>query len=222
MPLINFHTHRPAGSPNELSIRSVSPEEAVLGVPSGIFTVGIHPWDATRIEVQEWIEAMDGLAASTRVAGVGEVGLDRLRGCELTIQEEILRRQICVAERHRKPVVIHCVRAWDRLMRLRGELNPTTPWSVHGFMGSRELAKQLVDSGFYLSFGSILLNPVSKTIESIRAVPLDRLFLETDNSDASILNIYQAASRILMVELENLQAQILDNYRRFFPQPSKA
>ena len=70
-----------------------------------------------------------------QVIALGECGLDALRGALLEEQERIFRHQIRLAEAYNKPVTLHIVRTFDRLLRLHKELHPTTQWTVHGFRG---------------------------------------------------------------------------------------
>lgn len=151
----------------------------LMGVPDTAhgeawYSVGIHPWETATVigpDVWGWLERT---AADARVAAIGECGLDALRGAPLGDQESLFLRQAKLAGRLEKPLIIHCVRAWHRLLALRKELPDTVPLIIHGFRGKPELARQLLDAGFSLSFGT-KYNPATMAL-----CPPQRLYRETD------------------------------------------
>jgi len=150
------------------------------------------------------------------VIAVGEIGLDKVRGASIDKQIEIFEKQVQIAEKLQKPVVIHCVRAWAELIESRKRLKPTTPWAIHGFRGQSELAKQLIDYGMYLSFGPGILNASDLLHETIRTVPLNRLFIETDELDVSLKYLYTTVSKIKKVSFRDLDENISFNFAEFF------
>jgi TatD DNase family protein len=90
------------------------------------------------------------------------------------------------------------------------------PWIIHGFIGKPELARQLIRQGCYLSFGQALLHGNANLCKVMAETPLDKLFLETDVAEISIREIYAAGAKILGLELEQLQQQLLSNFQRVF------
>lgn len=138
----------------------------------GWYSAGIHPWVADRADEHwSWLEQT---AAHPHVAAIGEAGLDALRGPDLDTQTAVFKRQAELAERLGKPLIIHAVRTWPQLMALHRQLKPAQPWIIHGFRGKPQLARQLLDHGFSLSFGKHY-NP-----ESYELTPPDRRYHETD------------------------------------------
>ena len=87
---------------------------------------------------------------------------------------------------------------------------------VHGFNNNKEIALQLLKSGCYFSFGKALLIKDSNASQVISIIPSDRLFLETDDADTTIENIYSAASNILNLETETLKKIISANFKNVF------
>ena len=83
---------------------------------------------------------------------IGEAGFDKLRGPSPELQRKVFEEQVAISEELKKPVVIHCVRAWDELLAVHKKLKPKMPWLIHGFRGNTELAAQLLSKGMYLSF----------------------------------------------------------------------
>lgn len=190
LPYVNIHTHRPTGSGIELR------------------TEGVHPWDADMRLVATLGERLSDAQA------VGETGLDFVHGPSREMQTEALRAQLRLARERGLPVVLHCVRAFEPLMR---ELAACEPRAVifHGFIGSPEQARRALAKGYFLSFGErAFASP--KTLAALRETPLSQLFLETDDSPVPIAEIYARAAEAKGVPEEELQRAILDNYKRIF------
>ena len=151
---------------------------------------------------------------SASVSAGRETGLDFVRGADRAAQLSALRTQLRLARERGLPVVLHCVRAFEPLMR---ELAASEPRAVifHGFIGSPEQARQALAKGYCLSFGErTFASP--KTLAALRETPLSQLFLETDDSPVPIAEIYARAAEAKGVPEEELQRAILDNYKRIF------
>ena len=190
LPYVNIHTHRPTGSGIELR------------------TEGVHPWDADMQLVATLGEQLSDAQA------VGETGLDFVHGPSREVQFGALRAQLRIARERGLPVVLHCVRAFEPLMR---ELAACEPRAVifHGFIGSPEQARQALAKGYFLSFGErAFASP--KTLAALRETPLSQLFLETDDSPVPIEEIYARAAEARGVPTEVLQRATLANYERIF------
>jgi len=143
--------------------------------------------------------------------------LDKCISTSLELQLEVFTKQALLANKLGKPLIIHCVRAFNELLQRKQSLKPTVPWIIHGFTGKPALAGQLVRHGCFLSFGKALLHKNSGASRSLARVPLERVFLETDAAeDISIGEIYTAAAKILVLPLEELQRQIVANFKRVF------
>ncbi len=176
---MDFHTHNlqaPAGEaiiniPREWLL---SPGEYPLA-EGRLYSVGIHPWwTADEEQLSALFEGLERWLSLPSTVALGECGLDRLRGADLSVQEEVFVKQVILAEERGLPLIIHCVKAFDALLRLRKQLRPNTLWTVHGFRGGPELAQQLLDAGFDLSFGAHY-NPASYAL-----TPPARRHRETD------------------------------------------
>ncbi len=160
----------------------------------------------------EWMEITEVAAAG--IQAIGEIGLDFACRSDRTLQTEVLRIQLRLARRTGLPVVLHCVRAFEPLMR---ELAACRPREVifHGFIGSPEQARTALSHGCYLSFGErTFASP--KSLRALHEVPLDRLFLETDDAPVSIERIYDRAARELGLEVGVLRRATYENYKRIF------
>ena len=174
-----------------------------------IETVGIHPWHAlvdslTEVELQV-------LAADA----VGEIGLDYACDIPREVQLTVFHAQLAIAERLEKPVVLHCVRAFEDVMKVVGEYRLRAV-IFHGFIGSTEQAQRAVGQGYYLSFGERTFRS-PKTIEALRSTPLSHLFVETDESATPIEEIYTKIAELRGCNTAELLKATEENFRRIFP-----
>lgn len=142
---------------------------------------GIHPWYADKLP-EEWYKKLEGYLRRSPDAGVGEVGLDKARNIDFTSQTEVFRRQLEIAGRLRRPLAVHCVRAWSDLLReLKRSLSSGTRFMVHSFQGSQQVLRDLLALGGYISFSwKSLQRDTEESMALMRDVPLERLLLETD------------------------------------------
>lgn len=175
-------------------------------------SVGLHPWYATMSNLEADYLRLEEIAQSTAVKLIGECGLDRLRGESLENQLIILKRQLNLAEALSKPVILHCVKYFDELMAVQAAMKLKVPLIIHGFNKHQELGRQLLSKGFNLSFGRALLNPGSGAAALLPA--LDLFFLETDDADVDIQEIYQAAANLKKCTVEELKALIFANWKK--------
>ncbi len=202
-PCVNIHTHRPTGRGIELH------------------TAGIHPWEADRHSVEALTAQLEhreaprsGALPGDTIQAIGEIGLDFACKTDRAVQFDVLRRQLALARRLHLPVVLHCVRAFEPLMR---ELAACEPRAVifHGFIGSPEQARQALARGYMLSFGArTFASP--KSLRALHEVPLGQLFFETDDAPVPIEEIYARASEVLGLPVETLQRATRENYERIF------
>ena len=107
-------------------------------------------------------------------------------------------------------MVIHCVRAFNELIQLKKTYKPTQPWIIHGFRGKPSIAQELIRHGCWISFGSHYQE------ESVRITPIERMFIETDESKESIGNIYLRIADTRGISLAELTESIKKNVRKVF------
>lgn len=214
IPFTNIHTHTVA-EPNILSIKNSA--KIFNSLPtSELISIGIHPWYINEKSLNEEIGFIQKNAQNKNVLAIGECGLDRLVDTEISIQENIFKAQIEIAIQVQKPIIIHCVKAFDSLVRIKKEMNINVPMIVHGFNNNEQIAKELIKNGFYLSFGKALLQEESNATKAIQLSSIDSIFLETDDADISIKAIFDAASKLLKIEEDLLVKHIFSNFKRVF------
>lgn len=211
--LFDFHTHKKgAGIYNYRLGFDKDPPPQI-----GEFSMGIHPWDVESIVWEQTFCEFEKYLKLANCVAIGEIGLDKICGTNLDLQKEVFLKQICVAEESQKKVlIIHCVKAYQELIALRKGSKNTMIWVLHGFNGGKGLIDQLVQHGFYFSIGHLVLNPKTKIAQNISTIPLDQLFLETDESEIEIEEIYKEVSRKYGMEEKDLIHQIEKNKKHIF------
>lgn len=201
MDCFDIHTHSLSAcfqrSIVSLDVMSLPMDERIVHA-----SVGIHPWFLTESDADIRLQVLQEAIKDSRIIALGEAGLDKLKGLSFGIQTSVFREEIALAEKHRLPMVIHCVKAFNELIRLKKELKPVQPWIVHGFRGKASVAKELLRHGCWLSYGALYQE------EALKVTPVSRLFIETDESDEPIESVYCRIAASLGVSMEGL-AEVL-------------
>lgn len=212
IPFIDIHTHALRTAPPEvIALRSLR-----LGCdavrPTHPFACGIHPWDAGRPDAEQLLEQLEGLPCDA----IGEIGLDRARTPRDEERQRLLfNAQLAIAATRRLPVVLHCVRAFEAILTQLGRY-PAVTAIFHGFIGSPQQAERAVRGGHYLSFGPASFRS-PRSVEAMRRIPAERLFLETDETEQPIEAVYDEAARLLDRPTERLKQTLYDNFMTLFP-----
>ena len=146
-------------------------------------TVGIHPHDAGEA-IEADFDEMERLAREEpRVVGFGEMGLDFFRNLSASnAQRQVFRRQIAIARRARKPLVVHCRDAHDETLAILDEERAGEVGGVmHCFSGDVEIARRCLDLGFHISLAGPVTYKNARALPDVaRFVPEARLVVETD------------------------------------------
>lgn len=211
---IDIHTHQVK---SEVSIRitNIFAQDLPFLNDKSYYSAGIHPWHIGLVNPEECLESIELATSQENMLAIGECGLDRLTLTDFAMQEFYFKKQTEIAQKHSKPLIIHCVRAFSELMRIKKETKSDIPWIIHGFQGNQQTALQLIKHNFHFSVGKKLLSD-QRTKDILKLLPADRLFLETDDSNASISGIYSLAAQILNMSHENLIATIHENFKHLF------
>lgn len=193
-PITDIHTHIPCPG----AIVSTDPHTGITD-PACIYSMGIHPWHAADTPQPDFDQLLQ-LCADPRIVAIGECGLDRLCDAPLPLQADIFRRQIAISEQLQKPLIIHCVHAYDLLLAVQRATRPTQPWIIHGFRKKPQAAEQLIKAGCYISLG-----PLFNT-DTLGVIPEDRLLAETDDAPQSIREVIAALSNVANKDLSDIIA----------------
>ena len=199
--------------------------------------VGLHPWKVNHAPTDWQSQFLDALDSGT--PAIGEIGLDKwIPAHDLERQQAAFRFQLAEAAKRDLPVSIHCLKAIGPMMEtLRTIELPQRGFHLHALNGPIELIQELVSLGAYFSFNAGQLIPEnSKTQTRIRAIPTDRLLVETDAPDflpppelreftltdsklchpANLRRGYEAIAAIRQITYDALAEEIESNFIHYF------
>lgn len=222
MQFFNLHTHKFTNQQDVLELVNQYPQDFDDTIP--FYSIGIHPWHIVEERIGEDLGIMERQLQQKNCLAVGECGLDKRIESPLDLQQMVFEKQLALAEKHQKPVVIHCVAAFQEVIEIKKRLNISVPMIIHGFSKNEQLARQLVDNGFYLSFGKYLLRSRSfgteldpdSYREVFQSVPNDRFFLETDTVEETINDVYALAAKYKGITIDELKGIIKNNFQIVF------
>ena len=208
MHFFDIHTHLTNASLN--SIYSCTWKESSVQRQSAYLSASIHPWYLTKENAAQQLAWVKEFAAHTSILAIGEAGLDKTVSTPMELQQSVFKAMIELSEQKQFPLIIHAVKCQEELLAIQKETKPTMPWIIHGFRGKKELAQTYIRHHFYLSLGEHF----QKT--SLQAIPLDRLLIETDESQAPLENIYTAVAQSYDISIEELDHHIYQNVQALF------
>lgn len=214
IPFIDIHRHRKEKSTDIVVYNQLDHFDSFE--PDLLISAGIHPWYIHPKKTDFELQQLESAAAQQRIIAIGECGLDRLAETPLPDQIVIFKHQIVLSEKYRLPIIVHCVKAFPELLLLKKNSGNTQPWILHGFNNKVEIARQCIQEACYLSFGKSVFNENSASAEILKGIPADRFFLETDNGDHPIADIYQQAAVLRNCTTQELAEQVYHNFKTVF------
>lgn len=208
------HTHKKYPDEDVLFIRNAFHHLTYkqLSNLNYFFSVGIHPWDIHE-NYQNSINNLTQLVAHPNCKAIGECGLDYFIKTDRELQKKVFQLQISIAEEFNKPLIIHCVRAYQDLIPLIK--HKTIPIVLHQYQGSVEATKSILSEHIYFSFGKQLFRE-NFNEEILEIIPKTHLLFETDTMPIHIEEVYLKASSILDVEFDELKDQINNNSQNVY------
>lgn len=215
MNYFNLHTHTSTNDPDVLELVNQYPWEFDESFPQ--YSIGIHPWRIDEHRLETDLKFMEEKLRLDECLAVGECGLDKRIEIPMELQITVFERQIALAEKYRKPLVLHLVAAFQELIEIKNRLQISVPIIIHGFSKNEQLARQLIDNGMYISFGKYLLrNPELKPV--FLSIPDDRFFLETDMIEETLQEVYELAANYKNITLDDLKSSVNANFNTVFKQ----
>lgn len=213
MTYINLHSHSHSNHPDVITVVNQYPWDFIPKTP--IYSMGIHPWYINENRLESDINILKEKLTLSQCIALGECGLDKRIETPLVFQIKVFETQIKLAQHYHKPLILHIVAAFQELSEIITRLQPTVPIILHGFSKNSQVANQMLQLGCYLSFGKYLLkNPELKS--TFKAVPLDRIFLETDTESNTIQEVYEVAAAYKNITVAQLEQQIKINFQTVF------
>ena len=210
---INLHTHTFSNLSDVIEVVNQYPWEFDASIPS--YSIGIHPWyiDENRLETD--LETIKQKLQLDKCLALGECGLDKRIEIPLELQISVFKQQLELVKETQKPIVLHCVAAYDEVIAIKKEMKMENPMIIHGFSKNEKVAQSLLKNGFYLSFGKYLLrNPDLEKVFTF--APENQILLETDTIEESIYQVYEKAAEIKGISIEEMKAIVFTNYSTIF------
>jgi len=210
---IDIHTH--SKNTNHFALYNVLANEIpndITEIPN--FSIGLHPWYVTE-DFKKYISELEHYIRMENCLAIGEIGLDRVQKGNWDLQLQAFAQQIKLAQKYRKPVIIHAVKSYSDILEFRKKSDLSLAWIIHEFSGNQFQANSLLEKNCYLSFGHFLLNS-SKLQQFFRLVDLSKVFFETDESTISVEKIYLKAAVLKNISMETLIEQIQFNFNEVF------
>ena len=210
---INIHSHHHALNNNQWVIQNLYKEfEKVNEV--GNYSIGLHPYYINEATWEKEFSTLQKFAANNLVMAIGECGLDKNCNTDFSLQQKVFSEQIILANSLQKPLVIHCVNAYQEIVTILKANKNKVPVVFHGFNKKETIALSLVKEGYYLSFGKAILKENIQNL--LNKIPADKIFFETDDDIITIEEIYSTAEKTLSVNTESLQMTIKKNAIKLF------
>jgi TatD DNase family protein len=210
---INLHTHKFSNLSDVIEVVNQYPWEFDASVPN--YSIGIHPWyvDENRLETD--LEIIKEKLQLTGCLALGECGLDKRIEIPLDLQISVFKKQLEMVKETQKPIVLHCVAAFDEVIAIKKEMKIENPMIIHGFSKNEQVAQTLLKNGFYLSFGKYLLrNPDLEKVFTF--APENQILLETDTIEESIYQVYEKAAAIKGISVQQMKAIVFSNFSKIF------
>jgi TatD DNase family protein len=204
---IDFHTHQLTN--HHFALYNAKIPETPKGIAH---SVGIHPWwiqPEALPQQYEWVT--QHLHEAT---AIGECGLDKRGAVDFETQRMVARWHIEMAALHCKPVILHCVKAYNEMQQIIAEMRPGVPIMFHGFRGSLQLMDDLCRKGYFLGVGPIANQEAFRTM--VQHMPLSNMTLETDDGAAPIEFVYQQVATIKEIAIEELVMAMKQNALSIF------
>ena len=222
---IDIHTHAPDHREGVIQIINLFPEQVIKLLPAqspiksnstDFYSLGWHPWYLKEENYDSFLDIVSHECLRQEILAIGECGLDHQCSVPFPLQQKVFKQQALIAERVEKPLLIHCVRASNEIIKLKKEIKPKMPWIIHGYNSNLLTGRELIRHGLFLSLGADLLRDTSNALYLLPEIPLDRLFFETGDMDVAVEKMYQKAALLLNTDLSVLLTQVNSNFNRVF------
>ena len=210
---INLHTHKFSNLSDVIEVVNQYPWEFDTSIPN--YSIGIHPWYIDEKRLEKDLEVINEKLQLPECLALGECGLDKRIEIPLDLQFSVFKKQLEIVKQTNKPIVLHCVAAYDEVIAIKREMKIENPMIIHGFSKNEQVAKSLLNNGFYLSFGKYLLrNPDLEKVFTF--APENQVLLETDTIEESIYQVYEKAASIKGISVEEMKTIVFTNFSRIF------
>ncbi|MBQ3656127.1 MAG: TatD family hydrolase [Bacteroidales bacterium] len=192
-------------------------DDFTKALKADFFSVGVHPrTEKTLEDLEDIFLALNLLAQEKNCVAIGECGFDKFSPLSLSEQEKIFKTQILIAQRFSKPLIIHCVRLYNEVIRVLKKTNFTLPVIFHGYNADIQTTKNL------LKYPNINFSFTEKSLtgeKSLPEIPLERIFVESDtNEKTNFASLIKKIADIKNTGFDEIKTGIDKNFERLFCQ----
>jgi TatD DNase family protein len=210
---INLHTHKFSNLSDVIEVVNQYPWEFDASIST--YSIGIHPWFIDENRLKKDLEIITEKLQLSECLALGECGLDKRIEIPMELQISVFKKQLEIVKQTNKPIVLHCVAAYDEVIAIKKEMKISNPMLIHGFSKNEQVAKTLLNNGFYLSFGKYLLR--NKDLEKVFTfAPENQILLETDTIEETIYEVYEKAASIKGISVEEIKSIVFNNFSTVF------
>lgn len=216
IPFIDIHTHPNRIESETIIVQNIYPGDGFAAFSGrNFYSVGLHPWHLkTPEENNEMMQLVEEALDFDHVCFIGECGLDKKIDADFEEQKRVFMAHAFIAEEFKRPLIIHCVKAYNEVLEIHKRLHPEMPWIMHGYHGNVKTTQQMGGRGILFSFGKSLFDENSKSIESLKCLPMEKIFFETDEYDKDVEKIYERAAVLKNVSIDILKTEVWSNFNR--------
>jgi len=210
-PYIDIHTHKTSLDKHTFQVyNQIIGQDKLSPNPS---SAGIHPWyiDA---DLDQQLLLLRDIAQQEHILAIGECGLDKIAHTPWELQNTAFEKQILLANELQKPLIIHCVRAFEETIQQLQKQKAHVPILFHGINKKLPLLNSLMQKGYYVSLGAFLLQGQHDKL--IETIDLTKFFLETDDKSTDIVDIYAYFCRVRNISVDLLKEQLVQNVWKVF------
>jgi len=206
--LINLHTHHKIG---QKFVLDIGLKEELIGDFS--FSAGLHPWYFGTENLQENLIKLESIIQNPNCFAIGEIGLDKFSKIDINEQKEVFDSCVKLAKKYNKSIIIHSVKMYNEIIQILKNNNFTGKVFFHSFNANSQITKQLIkNNNFFYSISELSLRNSDKIKESLQIIPVDKLFVETDdNPNGDLMLIIKKISELINVKFEDLKSIIQNN-----------
>ena len=210
---INLHTHQFSNFPDVIEVVNQYPWEFNSILSN--YSIGIHPWYIDENRLENDLEIINEKLQLSECLALGECGLDKRIDIPLSVQITVFKKQLKLVQHTNKPIILHCVAAFDEVIAIKKEMKIENPMIIHGFSKNEQVAQSLLKNGFYLSFGKYLLrNPDLEKV--VNFAPENQILLETDTIEETIYEVYEKAASIKGISVQEMKTMVFTNFSKIF------
>lgn len=209
----DIHSHIRGNYDDVLTIQNVRHGVEMIENSIDYYSTGVHPYDVEKVNVDD----IKFDFKDKKLVAIGEIGLDFRPQYANKRQVEFFERQVEIAVNNNLPIIIHCVKAFPETLKILDAAN-SKQVIFHGFNNSAKTAAQILTKNHALSFSTKMLQnrPLQDLFKEVIQSNKKQIFFETDDTKNDITEIYNFATQIAKIRLQELQDIIKSNIKAYF------